>query len=292
MDNNLAITVITPTFNRSYTLNKAYESLCNQSCPNFLWLIVDDGSTDETEDLIKEWKKEKRINIKYIKKNNGGKASALNVAFDNLTTPYCVCLDSDDYFTDTAILDALEILEEEKDNNKCCGLLALHIMPDGTYFGGKGFDHSIKYITVPEIQLNTEYARFYKTSALEGIRFPEFEGEKFVSPIFIDYLLAEKYSFRVAHKNFCICEYMPDGLTRNKRAVIKKNPKGYTAVKRYSFLYAKNIKSIIKNGIMYDCGCILGNDKDWLKNSPRKLWSAVLYPLGFIVSIQRFKHIG
>lgn len=291
MEKNSAITVITPTYNRAYTLHKGYESLCRQNCDDFVWMIVDDGSTDQTEALVADWKKQNRISIIYIKKENGGKASALNMAFDRVFTPYCVCLDSDDYFTDTAISDALKLLEAEKDNEKCCGILALHIMPNGSYFGGKGLDEAINYITVPEIRLDTEYARFYKMATLKGIRFPEFQGEKFVSPIYIDYLLAEKYKFRVAHKKFCICEYMEDGLTKNKRLVILRNPKGYTAVKRFSFMYADSIKRIVKNGIMYNCGCIIGKDKNWLKNSPKKIWSLMLFPLGYMVYLKRFKHL-
>ena len=291
MKNAAMITVITPTYNRAYTLHKGYASLCRQNCKDFVWMIIDDGSTDQTEDLVSGWKEEGKIEIVYMKKPNGGKASALNLAFDHVTTPYCVCLDSDDYFIDTAISEALELLEAEKENDSCCGVLSLHVKPDGTYFGGKGLEKSVAYLSMPEIKIDTECARFYKTAALTGIRFPEFPGEKFVAPVYIDYLLAEKYRFKVAHKSFCICEYMEDGLTKNKRAVIIKNPRGYTAVKRFSFMYADSLTKTIKHGIMYDCGCIVGKDRGWLKNSPRKLWSIVLFPLGYAVYIKRFKHI-
>ena len=286
------LTVITPTYNRAYTLTKAYASMCRQTNKDFIWLVVDDGSTDNTEEVISSWKNDGLIEIEYLKKENGGKASALNVAFDHITTPYCVCLDSDDYFTDNAVELSLKLLDEEKDNEKCCGVLALHRTTDGGFFGGKDLDPSIKYISVPEIHLDTEYARFYKMSALSNVRFPEFPGEKFVSPVFIDFLLAKKYKFRVTHESFCICEYMDDGLTKNKRKVIVKNPKGYTAVKRFSYAYSSTARDKVKNGIMYCCGCIVGRDKDWLKNAPYKVLTVLLWPLGYVAYIRRFKNIS
>ena len=102
-----ALTVATPTFNRAHTLPGVYESLCAQTDKNFIWLVIDDGSTDNTAQLVEGWKNENIIEIEYVAKENGGKASALNLGIGMLETPYAVCLDSDDSFYPAAVEKAL-----------------------------------------------------------------------------------------------------------------------------------------------------------------------------------------
>ena len=94
-------TIITPAYNRAHTLPQCYYSLKEQTSNDFVWLIVDGGSVDETEKLVGEWKSNtNKFSIQYVKKDNGGKASALNVAFDMVKTPYVCVLDSDDYLVE------------------------------------------------------------------------------------------------------------------------------------------------------------------------------------------------
>lgn len=291
------LTVITPTYNRAYILEKCYNSLINQSCKDFLWLVVDDGSSDNTDELISKWKKDSVIEIQYLKKKNGGKASALNLALDNLNTPFAVCLDSDDYFYKDTVRIALKHLQSIKDNNKCCGLLALRNNPDGTVMGDKEIPDKTEYATAADIMLGlglalrTELICFYKSEKLLKFRFPQFEKEKYVSPSFIQYQITRKDYFKVCRERLCCCEYLDDGLTRNKDIVIIKNPRGYTCIKRLAFEQAPNIIQLFKQGIMYDCGCIISRNPDWLRESPNKLLSLLLYPLGFIAYLIRFKQL-
>lgn len=72
-------TVFTPTYNRGYTLSRLYESLKSQGTTDFEWMIVDDGSTDNTYQLVEKWiQEEKNFSIRYLKKENGGKPRAIN----------------------------------------------------------------------------------------------------------------------------------------------------------------------------------------------------------------------
>ena len=90
------LTVFTPAYNRAHTLPRTYESLQKQSCKDFVWLIVDDGSKDQTAKLVKEWQQqEKTFEIRYIYKENGGMHTAHNVAYENIDTELNVCIDSD-----------------------------------------------------------------------------------------------------------------------------------------------------------------------------------------------------
>lgn len=290
---NKKITIVTPTFNREYTLNRCYESLCNQSNKDFLWLVIDDGSKDDTENLIQKFQKENNIDIKYVKKENGGKASALNLALDIINTEYCACLDSDEYFSNNAIEIALKYMEEIKNNKEICGIIALRSDETGKVLGGKQIPEDVLNIKFGDINdkynIVSEVICFYKTYIIKKFRFPNFEGEKFVSPAYIQYEITKDYKFRVFRESIVFCKYLDDGLTKNKRNVIKKNPKGYLAVKKQSFKYSKNLIKIVKHGIMYGAVSILDKNKDFIKSSPHKIFSIVLYPISYIVYMKRFK---
>lgn len=296
MKSDTLITVATPTYNRAHTLPACYESLCEQSDKRFIWLVIDDGSRDNTEELINTWKKENRIKIEYCKKENGGKASALNVGIDLLKTPYAVCLDSDDTFYPDAVRVALRELDKIKEDNKCCGILALRNNPDGTVMGGREIPRNMSKVTAVDVflrlVLNTELICFYKVSILKKYRFPEFKNEKFVSPAWMQYAITQDYYFSTSWDKICCCEYVADGLTKNKRKVILKNPRGYTCVKRFSFDLSPSLKLRVKHGIMYDCGCLIGHDKEWLSNANHKLLAVVLMPVAFVVKQKRFSNNG
>ena len=293
--NEEILTVTTPTYNRAHTLPECYRSLCEQTDRRFVWMIVDDGSADGTEALVHSWIEENRIPITYHKKENGGKASALNEGIELLDTEFAVCLDSDDTFYPETVELALRALEQVRDDPGCCGLLALRHNPDGTVMGGREIDAGYTSVTAADVflkmNLQTELICFYKTSVLKNYRFPQFEGEKFVSPAWMQYKITQDYRYAVSRDKLCCCEYVADGLTKNKRKVILKNPRGYTCVKRWSFDLAPTLKLRVRHGLMYDCGCILGHDGDWLKNVRHKLLALALYPAAYILSRRRFRSV-
>lgn len=292
---NQILTIVTPTFNRASTLIKCYDSLLLQTCFSFEWLIVDDGSSDNTETIVNQWISEcDKFPIRYIKKENGGKASALNVAFDNVDTPYLCVLDSDDVLVKTAVESFLIEREKADKDVKCCGIMAFRSNEDGSVMGGRPIPTANGRITMIDIlneRFRTELFCFYKSSVVKNLRFPQFPNEKFVSPQWLDFELSRNYYFIPSDKQYCICVYIADGLTRNKKKIIVHNPHGYTAVKRQSFEFSKSLKLSIKHGLMYDCVCIIGKDKEWLKNSPKKLLSITLMPFAYIIYVIRFKRI-
>ena len=130
------LTIFTPAYNRAYTLHKCYESLKRQTNKNFKWMIIDDGSTDNTVDLVAKWKEKSDFEIIYIYKQNGGMHTAHNTAYQNIDTELNVCIDSDDYLTDDAIDKILSFWEENKDE-KYGGIIALDIFQNGEIIGTK-----------------------------------------------------------------------------------------------------------------------------------------------------------
>ena len=287
------LTVVTPTFNRAYILDKCYKSLKQQTNKSFIWMIIDDGSTDNTEELVNKWINESLIEIIYFKKSNNGKASALNMALDHVNTEYFVCLDSDDIFTNDAVEIALQELSKISDDKKVCGILALRNALNGEVLGGKRIPTNVHYATVMDItdkyNIRSEFIQFYKTSIITKYRFPVIQGEKFISPEYISMEINRKYLFNISQSKFCICEYLPDGLTQNKIKVIRDNPKGYTLVKRQSFELSVSFRARVKHGIMFIAGSMLSGDKKIVKNSPYKIMTILLYPFGWLAYRIRFK---
>ena len=287
------ITVVTPTYNRAYILDKAYESLKAQTNKSFIWMIVDDGSTDNTAELIEQWKDEDIFEIIYLKKENGGKASALNLSLDNVNTRYYVCLDSDDIFIDTAIEDALNELDKIDKYENYCGILSLRVDNKRIPIGGKYIPRNIYDIKLWELankyKIGSELTCFYKTDVIKKYYFPVIEGEKFISPEYQGFEVCREYDYRVSQNPYCICEYIEDGLTRNKLNIIKKNPKGYTLVIKQSFEHSYNFIEKSKKCLMYISGSILSKDKNFIKNSPHKLMTILYMPLGLLAYFVRFK---
>ena len=295
LQNKKELTIITPTYNRAHTLRRLYLSLMNQINKSFIWMVVDDGSNDTTEELIKSFVEESKIEIIYIKKENGGKASAINLALDYLSTPYCTCLDSDDWFSERAVDIALNILHEEDTNPKSCGVLAIRSNPDGSCMGGTEIPFQYKYITTSDlynkIGFSSELICFYKADIVKQYRFPVFKNEKFVPPSWFHYKLCDNYVFRTSWDCICFCEYIQDGLTKNKRKVIVKNPNGYTLIKKISLQHSRGVKRILKNAIMFDCGVILTGEKEWFSGAPHKGIVMLVFPLAVCVYFIRFKKL-
>lgn len=289
--NNILLTVITPTFNRSHTLSKCYESLCQQTDQRFQWMVIDDGSTDKTEELFEKWIHEGQINILYYKKENGGKASALNYSFSKIYTPYAVCLDSDDYFSNDAVFKAISQLERICNDKLACGIVALRNNLDGSVMGDRTIPNSFYSVTAADLflrlNLNTELICFYKTDILKNYSFPIFEGEKFVSPAWMQYTITQDYYYVVSRDCYCYCEYISDGLTKNKQSIIKNNPNGYSCVKKFSFNLSPSMLLRIKHGIMYDYGCLLSHNSNWLDGVDHKLLALLLMPLAYFVKLLR-----
>ena len=131
------LTVFTPTYNRAYILNQCYESLVRQSCKDFIWLIIDDGSTDNTKELVEDWmKNDNGFEIRYHYKKNGGMHTGHNVAYELIDTELNVCIDSDDFMPDNAV-ELIVNFWREYGSDKYSGIVALDIYKNGEVIGCK-----------------------------------------------------------------------------------------------------------------------------------------------------------
>lgn len=221
------ITVFTPTYNRAEKLQILYDSLCRQTRQGFIWLIVDDGSTDNTELAVNKWIHDGTLNIQYYKQDNRGKMRAHNYGAQLCNTKYFVCVDSDDYLVD----DAIEIMEtnipliDEDDN--IIGIILQRKLSDSD---GKSFSLTGNYTTLKNLYdsgFKGETTLLFKTEMLRLFPFPVVDGEKFITENISYSLIDQKYKYLFISKAVTICEYNPDGYTMNLLSLYKNNPCGY-----------------------------------------------------------------
>ena len=250
----MTITVFTPTYNRAYILPKLYESLKNQTCKDFEWLIVDDGSTDETENVVRPWLSEVSFPIRYIKQVNGGKHRAINRGVKEAKGDLFFIVDSDDSLSNEAIqrvINQYTPIKKDMSFGGVCGLRAYH---NGERIGGEcdfgildctSLDFRFKY------HMKGDMAEVIRTSVFKEFPFPEVEGEKFCPEALVFNRIATKYKLRYFYEKVYLCEYLEDGLTASIVKIRMKSPQ--TSSMYYSELFHMPISFIqkIKAAINY-----------------------------------------
>ncbi|WP_419725273.1 glycosyltransferase family 2 protein [Terrisporobacter petrolearius] len=285
--NQSTLTVFTPTYNRAYTLDLCYESMLRQTCKDFEWLIIDDGSTDNTKELVESWiRNDNGFDIRYIYKENGGMHTAHNVAYENIYTELNMCIDSDDYLTD----DAIELILTFWDENKSLqygGIIALDIFENGELIGtdlpNKKF---ITYHGFYEHGGKGDKKVIYRTDIMKDCAsYPEYEDEKFVGLCY-KYLLADQqYPLLILNKPVCVVEYLLDGSTKNIMKQFIRNPKGYAFLRKERMKYCETIKWRFKSCIHYVFTSIILKNKSFIKESPKKIMTIISIPFGVILYI-------
>ena len=283
------VTVVTPTYNRAKELNDLYQSLILQTAKDFTWLIIDDGSEDNTQDIVTAWITESKIRIDYKKKNNGGKHTALNYSYRFVTSPLIFIVDSDDHLTPNAISTIIEKYNLYKDESDLCGFSFLRGKPDGGYLSSSGVPKDDLKESYVECRINRkiggDMAEVWFTHCLKEYPFPEFEGEKFLGEDVVWIRMSEKYKLRFYNEVIYISDYLATGLTNNRRKYNIASPKG-CVVRAEAFLksdaiFSQKIKSMVQY-IVY--GKFAGySTSNLIRKSPNKLLAAISLLPGLIL---------
>lgn len=283
------ITVFTPTYNRAYTLSKCYESLCSQDNKNFMWLIVDDGSTDDTELIVRQWITENKINIKYIKQRNNGKQAAHNTGVLACSTNIFVCVDSDDILTINSIQRIYDKWEEINKDEHVAGLIALK-----GYSASKPLKseipHQVQLCSIFDLydkyKFKGDTMLVFKTEVLRENLFPSFDGEKFVTEAVIYDRISQKYKMYLLNEVLYLCEYLPDGYSANIKEVLKNNPKGYMYFLLQRIEFAKTFKAKYKASAYYIAGSWSINKRINFKKIENKFIMSLSFPKAIIIYIK------
>ena len=246
------LTVFTPTYNRGYCLGQVYESLLRQSNKNFIWLIIDDGSTDNTRELVENWKSDGHLEIRYIYQKNQGMHGAHNTAYSNIETELNVCIDSDDFMPDTAV-DIILMNTDGLDKAIFAGIIALDADKNGQIIGTKIPDN-LHRVKLSDLYLKHGVKGDKKVVLFTDVAksvppYPLFPGEKFV-PLDYKYLLINQcLYFKAVNEVTCIVEYQLDGSTLNIFRQYRDNPKGFSFSRISRINYGSTFTEKIKNSI-------------------------------------------
>lgn len=285
--NKKTLTVFTPAYNRGYIIKNCYDSLCRQTCKDFIWLVVDDGSTDNTADLIKEWQKiDNGFEIRYIYKENGGMHTAHNTAYENIDTELNVCVDSDDYMTDDAVEKVIAFWSEYG-SSEYAGIIALDIYDSNRKVIGCELPNK-KSTTLMGFYNNGgsgDKKLIYRTDIIKSTPpYPEFEGEKYVGLAYKYHIIDETKELLIMNEPVCIVNYQETGSSATMWKQYYNNPKGFAFFRKNEMKYQQGI-ALIKTCIHYVSSCIIAKEYREIFTTSANIKVLLSLVPGFLLSI-------
>ena len=221
------LTVFTPAYNRADMLPRLYRSLCDQTCKDFEWLIVDDGSTDETASVVQSFVNEEKINIRYIKKENGGKHTAHNLALEQAAGEWFFCVDSDDLLEENAVE---KLTKKFAQRNGEDGIIAYKEDLNGALLSDpfpEGIQQTQMYRLASDYGCRGEFSLAFSTTFARQFPFPVFPGERFVTECVVYDRMDRQGQFALLPEVITVCEYQADGYSSNFANLMKRNPSGF-----------------------------------------------------------------
>jgi glycosyltransferase involved in cell wall biosynthesis len=280
------LTVFTPTFNRAYCLEKCYKSLVNQTCHEFIWLIIDDGSTDQTKALVEKWKKEQKIEINYVWQENQGMHGAHNTAYEMIDTELNVCIDSDDYMPKDAV-EKIITFWKKYGSNEASGIIGLDSFTDNKIIGTE-LPESLKCSTLFELYnkhgVTGDKKLVYRTELTKQFPYPIFKNEKYVGLAYKYYKLDQQYEMLLMNEVLCCVEYLPDGSSQNMLKQYRKNPRGFAFYRKelMKLPFAK-VSFKYRQAIHYVSSSLMISNRRFLQETPDKGLTILAIPFGILL---------
>ncbi|MED1205194.1 glycosyltransferase family 2 protein [Heyndrickxia acidicola] len=283
-----ALTIFTPTYNRGYCLENCYNSLLKQTNQNFIWLIIDDGSTDNTKELISRWMRESRLEIHYIWQENQGMHGAHNTAYEAIDTELNVCIDSDDFMPEQAVEKILAFWEQHGSKN-ISGIIGLDAFKDHTIIGTE-LPADVRTSTLFDLyykhKVTGDKKLVYRTELTKKYPYPIFKGEKYVGLAYKYYMLDKDFDMLLMNEVLCYVEYLEDGSSRNMLNQYRKNPKGFAFYRcELMKLPFTDFLFIFRQAVHYVSSSILSRNKKFISESPRKAVTVLAIPCGFLLYV-------
>lgn len=288
MENDKIVTVLTPCYNRAELLGKLYKSLLNQEIKNFVWLIIDDGSYDNTEEVVTSFQCES-IPINYYKKENGGKHTAINYAMRYIKTPLTIIVDSDDQLLSCATKKIeTYYLKYRNQEEQLCSLSFLRCYRDGNPILSMDKDEFISDYPTCRVKENRpgDMAEVYFTDRLKKYKFPEVSNEKFLSEDVVWIRMGIDYKTVYINQIIYQGEYLEGGLTDNDKKLKFNSPIG-SMYRGIALMHREcGFKANIKGAIIFSCYRIVAKKlyKNLVnENLPKgNILTAVMSPLGAV----------
>ena len=248
----MKITVFTPTYNRAYILPQLYASLARQSYEDFEWLIVDDGSTDNTKELVDKWILENKVCLRFFAQQNGGKHRAINLGARKAQGELFFIVDSDDFLTENALERIVAHYDAIKDDDIFAGVCGLRCYPDGKRIGGESDFHILECSPLEfrfTYKIDGDMAEVVRTEILRNYPFPEIDNEKFCAEAVVFNRIAQKYKLRYFYEKIYVCSYLPDGLTAKIIKIRMTSPMSsmicYAELTHFDIPFMQKVKAAI-----------------------------------------------
>lgn len=265
MHNKAFLTVFTSTYNRANTLLRTYESLCKQTEKDFEWLIVDDGSTDNTEAQVSKWvEADNGFPLRYIKKKNEGFHTGYNTAIANMESTLAMCVDSDDYLPADAV-EKIHLCWKRRGGDNYGGIIGLDYSIEGRLIGGLLPDiNSINLISLAlgkykikagdkKIVVRTD---LYK--AIDPMKV--YSGEKFFNPHYMALQISATYNFLTLNECLCVVDYQDNGLSSNIYHQYKNSPNSFLEIRKLHLSFkGGSTKYYLKNGVHFVASALLAH---------------------------------
>lgn len=291
-DNDFKLAILTPAYNRPELLKNAYNSLKNQTCKDFVWYVVDDGSTTPQAPEVNRFKVEGVLDIKLIVKENGGKHTAINEGLKNITEPAVMILDNDDWLIPTTVETIKRDWDLIKTRQDICGIGYLKMQPNNTVVGEKYTKDGVVDNFVNERYNNNAWgdkAEVFKTDILKQFSFPVFKGENFLSESIVWSKMSMHYKMVFFNDPIYVCEYLDDGLSNGVHKRLFKNPLGATECYKELTTKQFNLTTKIKYTLLYILYSFAGEYslKNIVVNSYNKVLTAMLLPFGYALYLIR-----
>jgi len=285
-------TLFTPTYNRAHLLPRLFDSIVAQQTRDFEWLIIDDGSEDNTPEVVQSFINTGEITIRYIKQPNGGKHRAFNRAIEEAQSDFFVCIDSDDPLVPEAILNMDKATAMIDGKYDVAGIVGVCITPTGGKIGfvpgGYLYSNTIRSRDYYHLESEPEV---YRLSLLKNYRFPEYEGEKFITEAILFDKLTEFHPLLYTNYPMQIKEYLSGGLTDNQLNIRVMSPNGTLAYYKQRFFMSQNLLYKIKALINYYRFYLHARHNHASLAEPFMKYSLLVIPLAWIMWMKEKKAI-
>ena len=286
------LTVFTPTYNRAHTIGRVYESLKAQTCDDFEWLVIDDGSTDNTKTLVESFIEASGSGMKihYVYKENGGLYTGYNVAYATIRTELCVCIDSDDFMPVDAV-EKIVSFWKEQGTDDYAGILGLDFNIATKEIIGGTFPSGLREVYFYDLTLKKLHAGDTKpvmrTSLMRQVA-PQigFPGEKNFNPVYMMLQVCDNYPVLLMNEVLCNVEYQigADSMSQGIWRQYANSARSFAKLRLLEMgLKRNNFRNKMRVCVPYISSCLLSRDKKWLSNSPLKIMTLLLFPMGLML---------
>lgn len=287
----VSLTVFTPAYNRADLLPRCFESMKRQTIKDFIWMIIDDGSTDDTRSLVEGWMKEPLdFEIVYHYKENGGLHTAYNEAIAHIGTELCVCIDSDDFMPDNAVERILDFWKAHG-SDRVAGIVGLDYDLQGRVIGDPLPDQETvnlidllvgRYPIVNGDRTNVVRTELYKKYAPMQV----FPGEKNFNPHYMHLQISREYDFLVLNENLRFVDYQSGGMSNSMWKQYCSSPRSFAEIRKLYLSFPNTgFKFRFRHSIHYVSSSILARNGRFLKDSPAKGLTVLAIPFGVMMSV-------